>query len=82
MVSGLPRVVRLHAGLIRDAARLEAVAQRHQATDPDRAMQAADDAAECRATAAALADLLAATGAPVLIPDPRQMALLSDGGPL
>jgi hypothetical protein len=47
--------------------------------DPDRAQQAGDDAAMCRAEAAALAALLQAAGAQVLIPDAGQLQLFGDG---
>jgi hypothetical protein len=41
--------------------------------------QARDDAAMCRAEAAALAALLQAAGADVLIPDAGQLSLFGDG---
>lgn len=73
------RLVRLHADLIQRAARAEAIARRLATVDPDRASCEAVDAAEARATAAELADTLRLAGLPVFIPDPRQLALLSDG---
>lgn len=72
------RLARMHASLVTDAARLEAAARRTD--DVDRRLQLLDDAAECRANAAALADVLA-RDPDVFVPDPRQISLLSDGGP-
>jgi hypothetical protein len=75
----LATVAGLHARRILDARALEASAGRHCLADPDRAAQARDDAAMCRAEAAALAALLQAAGAQVLIPDAGQLSLFGDG---
>ena len=75
----LATVVGLHARRILDARALEASAGRQCLADPDRAAQASEDAAMCRAEAAALAALLQAAGADVLIPDAGQLSLFGDG---
>lgn len=75
----LATVAGLHARRILDARALEASADRHRAIDPDRALQARDDAEMCRAEAAALAALLKAAGADVLIPAEGQLSLFGDG---
>jgi hypothetical protein len=72
-------VAHIHAEYVLEARRLEASADRHEGADPDRASQARDDAAQCRAKASALAALLQAAGAQVLIPDPGQLSLFGDG---
>jgi hypothetical protein len=72
-------VVALHARRILQARSFEASSDRRLDNDPDRAQQAGDDAAMCRAEAAALAALLQAAGADVLIPDAGQLSLLGDG---
>jgi hypothetical protein len=72
-------VARLHARCVLNARDLEASADRHDRADPDRASQARDDAAQCRAEASALAAMLQAAGAQVLIPEPGQLSLFGDG---
>ena len=72
-------VVALHARRVLQARDLEASSDRRLDHDPDRAQQAGDDAAMCRAEAAALAALLQAAGADVLIPDAGQLSLFGDG---
>ena len=72
-------VVALHARRILQERDLEASSDRRLDHDPDRAQQAGDDAAMCRAEAAALAALLQAAGAQVLIPDAGQLSLFGDG---
>jgi hypothetical protein len=72
-------VARLHARRLLRAHDLEATADRCLGIDPDRAQQAGDDAAMCRAEASALAALLQAAGAQVLIPEPGQLSLFGDG---
>ena len=73
------RLVRLHAKLIAEAARAEAIAARLAVSDPARAACENTDAYEARAAAADLADTLRAAGSPVYIPDRRQLALIADG---
>ena len=75
----IANVAHIHAEYVLQARRLEASADRHESADPDRASQARDDAAQCRAEASALAALLQAAGAQVLIPDPGQLSLFGDG---
>ena len=75
----LATVAGLHARRILDARALEASADRHCLADPDRAEQCRDDAAQCRAQAAAIEALLKANGAQVLIPDAGQLSLFGDG---
>ena len=72
-------VVALHARRILQARDFEASSDRRLDHDPDRAQQAGDDAAMCRAEAAALEALLKAAGADVLIPDAGQLSLFGDG---
>jgi hypothetical protein len=72
-------VAHIHAEYVLKARYLEASADRHEGADPDRAAQARDDAAQCRAGASALAALLQAAGAQVLIPEPGQLSLFGDG---
>ena len=72
-------VAGLHARRLLRARDLEATADRCLDIDPDRAQQAGDDAAMCRAEASALAALLQAAGAQVLIPEPGQLSLFGDG---
>jgi hypothetical protein len=79
-MSHVARMVRMHARIVTDAAALEASSARHRIADPERSMRAADEAAELRANADALVTILRDAGADILFPDPRQMALLSDGG--
>ena len=78
-VSHVATVAALHARCVLNARNLEASADRHECADPDRAAQSRDDAAQCRAEAAALAALLQAAGAQVLIPDAGQLSLFGDG---
>jgi hypothetical protein len=75
----IANVAHIHAEYLLQARRLEASADRHEGADPDRASQARDDAAQCRAKASALAALLQAAGAQVLIPEPGQLSLFGDG---
>lgn len=75
----LSALAALHARCIENARRDERAARRLRLDDPHRAELSADMAAEWRAEAAALAKLLAPHG--VEVRDPRQLALLSDGGP-
>ena len=75
----IANVAHIHAEYVLQARRLEASADRHEGADPDRASQARDDAAQCRAKASALAALLQAAGAQVLIPEPGQLSLFGDG---
>jgi hypothetical protein len=72
-------VAGLHARRLLRARDLEATADRCLGIDPDRAQQAGDDAAMCRAEASALAALLTAAGAQVLIPEPGKLSLFGDG---
>ena len=72
-------VVALHARRILQARDFEASSDRRLGHDPELAQQAGDDAAMCRAEAAALAALLQAAGAQVLIPDAGQLSLFGDG---
>ena len=72
-------VAGLHARRLLAARDLEASADRHASADPDRAAQARDDAAMCRAEASSLAALLQAAGAQVLIPNAGQLSLFGDG---
>lgn len=72
-------VAALHAERVIEARRLEASAARCEHTDPDRAAQCLDGAADYRREAVALAALLKATGADVLIPNPDQLSLFGDG---
>jgi hypothetical protein len=72
-------VAHIHAEFVLEARRLEASADRHEGADPDRASQARDDAAQCRAKASAIEALLQAAGAQVLIPEPGQLSLFGDG---
>jgi len=69
-------LARLHARLICEAAECEAIAARN----PDHALRESTEAALRRAEAAALAELLRELPG-VSVPDPRQIALFSDGGP-
>lgn len=78
-VAHIAAVAGLHARRVLDARALEASAERHCLADSDRAAQARDDAAMCRAEAAALAALLKAAGADVLIPAEGQLSLFGDG---
>ena len=78
-VSQVATVAGLHARCVLNARDLEASADRHECADPDRAAQARDDAAQCRAEASALAALLQAAGAQVLIPAEGQLSLFGDG---
>jgi hypothetical protein len=80
MPSMAKRVVRLHARLLLDAGSSERTAQRLRTHDPDRAEMVADQAAESRAEAEALADLLREAGVEVHIAPAGQLALFSDGG--
>jgi hypothetical protein len=73
------RIVAMHARYITTARDLEASARRHWNTDPDRAAQAADDAAEARANAEALEQLIRKAGEDIHIPDRRQLSLMNDG---
>lgn len=74
------RLARLHASLIQQAARGEAISRRLQHADPARSECESVDAQEARAAAADLADVMIAAGLNVLrVTDPRQLALLSDG---
>ena len=75
----LALVVALHARRILQARDFEASSDRRLDHDPDRAQQAGDDAAMCRAEASALAALLQAAGAQVLIPAEGQLSLFGDG---
>jgi hypothetical protein len=72
-------VAGLHARCVLNARDLETTGDRCLGIDPDRASQARDDAAQCRAEASALAALLTAAGAQVLIPEPGQLSLFGDG---
>jgi hypothetical protein len=72
-------VAHIHAEYVLQARSLEASADRHESVDPDRASQARDDAALCRAKAYAIEALLKATGAQVLFPEPGQLSLFGDG---
>jgi len=63
--SQVATVAGLRARCVLNARDLEASADRHECADPDRASQARDDAAQCRAEASALAALLTAAGAQV-----------------
>ena len=78
-VSQVAIVVALHARRILQARDLEASSDRRLDHDPELAQQAGDDAAMCRAEAAALAALLQAAGADVLIPAEGQLCLFGDG---
>jgi hypothetical protein len=72
-VTDLTTLAALHARLILQARDCERLAERN----PDHAEREAAEAAMHRAEAAALAALLAPHG--VHVPDPRQLALFSDG---
>lgn len=74
-MTDLAALAALHARLILEAREAETLASRN----PDHAERERADAAQRRGQAAALADLLAPHG--VHVPDPRQLALFSDGGP-
>jgi hypothetical protein len=78
-ISHVATVAGLHARRLLRARAFEASADRHECADPDRAAQARDDAAQCRAEASALEALLKAAGAQVLIPEPGQLSLFGDG---
>ncbi len=75
----IANVAHIHAEYVLEARRFEASADRHEGADPDRASQARDDAAQCRAKASAIEALLQAAGAQVLIPEPGQLSLFGDG---
>jgi len=72
-------VAALHAERVIEARRLEASAARCEHSDPDRAAQSRDGAADYRREAMALAALLKAAGADVLIPVEGQLSLFGDG---
>jgi hypothetical protein len=72
-------VAGLHATRLIEARRLEASAARCEHSDPDRAAQCLDGAADYRREAVALAALLIAAGADVFIPEPNQLSLFGDG---
>lgn len=75
----IANVAHIHAQYILQARGLEASADRHDRDDPDRASQARDDAAQCRAQASSIAAMLQAAGAQVLIPAEGQLSLFGDG---
>jgi hypothetical protein len=77
--SQIATVAHIHAEYVLEARRFKASADRHEGADPDRASQARDDAAQCRAKASAIEALLQAAGAQVLIPEPGQLSLFGDG---
>jgi hypothetical protein len=75
----IANVAHIHAEYVLEARRLKSSADRHECADPDRAAQARDDAAQCRAKTSAIEALLKAAGAQVLIPEPGQLSLFGDG---
>lgn len=73
LMTDLATLTALHARLILEARDCERLA----AHNPDHAEREASDAQRLRAEAAALADVLGPLG--VLVPEPKQLSLWSDG---
>jgi len=76
-VRQLAHLAALHARLVLDARAAEAAARRLRDTDMERCEIAEDEALEARMQANALAELLGHLG--VLVPEPNQLSLFSDG---